>query len=150
MKLLVPPPLWAVLAGALIWALAHLLPQFAFSFPGQSILANSFFGAAIALGTVAIASFLTKRTTISPHTPQKTSTLVTTGLYSFSRNPMYLAMLLALIGFAIARGHPLGLLPVIGFIIVIETLQIRPEEAVLEEKFGEHYRAYKARVRRWI
>jgi protein-S-isoprenylcysteine O-methyltransferase Ste14 len=150
MKLLIPPPLWAALAGVLIWAAARFLPQFAYSFPGQSVVANSFFGAAIGLGVVAVAIFLMKGTTISPHTPQKTSSLVTTGLYSFSRNPMYLALLLALIGFAVARGHPLGLLPVVGFVIVMEVLQIRPEEAMLEEKFGDAYRAYKARVRRWI
>jgi len=150
MKLIIPPPLWAALAGLLIWASARFLPQFIYNFPGQSVLANCFFGAAIALGVVAVSSFLMKGTTISPHTPDRTSSLVTTGLYSFSRNPMYLALLLALIGFAVAQGHPLGLLPVVGFVIVMEALQIRPEEAILEEKFGDDYRAYKARVRRWI
>jgi protein-S-isoprenylcysteine O-methyltransferase Ste14 len=150
MKLIIPPPLWAVLAGVLIWASARFLPQFTYNFPGQSVVANSFFGAAIALGVVAVASFLMKGTTISPHTPDKTSSLVTTGLYRFTRNPMYLALLLALIGFAVARGHPLGLVPVIAFVIVMEAFQIRPEEAMLEEKFGDEYRSYKARVRRWI
>ena len=150
MKLLIPPPLYALAAGVAIWALQHVLPGLNTAFPGQSILAWSLIAVGVGIGVIAVGSFFQTGTTISPHTPQKTASLVTGGLYSFSRNPMYLAMLLVLVGYALGRGNPLGMLPVVAFVIIIEAVQIRPEEAVLEEKFGEDYRAYKARVRRWL
>lgn len=150
MKLLIPPPLYAFAAWVSTWAVQHFLPALNTAFPGQSILAWSLIALGLGIGVIAVGSFFQTGTTISPHTPEKTAKLVTGGLFGFSRNPMYLAMLLVLVGYALGRGNPLGLLPVVAFVIIIEAVQIRPEEAVLEEKFGEDYRAYKRRVRRWL
>lgn len=72
------------------------------------------------------------------------------GPFRFSRNPMYLQMLLALVGIAIAlwNGWILALTPLAAWVLL--RLAILPEEAYLERKFGDDYRAYKRRVRRWL
>ena len=82
--------------------------------------------------------------------PQNTSGIVTSGLYKISRNPMYVGLLTILIGYAVWLGSvtPFLLLPVFHFLIT--EMQIKPEERMLEQKFGEEYLDYKDRVRRWI
>lgn len=82
--------------------------------------------------------------------PQNTSDLVKTGLYHYSRNPMYVGLLVILTGYAIYLGSitPFLLLPL--FYWVITTQQIIPEEKILEEKFGQEYLDYKKSVKRWL
>lgn len=82
--------------------------------------------------------------------PQNSSQLVTEGLYRYTRNPMYVGMLVMLLGWALYLGSlsPLFILPL--FIWVINTQQIFPEEAFLTKKFGESYRIYLQAVPRWL
>lgn len=97
-----------------------------------------------------LGQFFRAKTTPNPLQPEKTNKLVVQGMYRFTRNPMYLGMLIWLIGWAIYLGSlsPLIMLPV--FIWVLTVQQIVPEEDVLTEKFGAGYLAYKQRVRRWL
>jgi protein-S-isoprenylcysteine O-methyltransferase Ste14 len=76
--------------------------------------------------------------------------LVTHGVFAFSRNPMYLSMMLGLLGVFVALGSltPLAAVPV--FFLIIRRRFIAVEERMLEEAFGDDYRAYKSRVRRWL
>jgi protein-S-isoprenylcysteine O-methyltransferase Ste14 len=76
--------------------------------------------------------------------------LVTDGVFRFSRNPMYLGMAAALLGAALILGSPLALVVVPAFVWVIDRSFVSMEERILEEEFGEAYRRYRARVRRWI
>ena len=76
--------------------------------------------------------------------------LLTTGLYRFSRNPIYLGMTLTLLGWGLVLGSLGALLLVPLFPPWIERLFIRTEEAMLEDQFGDAYRAYAARTRRWL
>ena len=94
--------------------------------------------------------FFKKRTTPNPMKPEFTTGLVTNGLYKISRNPMYVGLLMILFGFAVYLGDltPFLMLPL--FYIVITEMQIKPEERMLEDKFGEEYLDYKNRVRRWL
>jgi protein-S-isoprenylcysteine O-methyltransferase Ste14 len=75
---------------------------------------------------------------------------VDSGIYRFTRNPMYLGMLLVLTAGAVYLGNlaAFAVLPV--FVVCMNRLQICPEERFMQEKFGEAYRDYTARVRRWI
>ena len=150
LNLKIPPPIVALLTGAAMWLAAVALPSLAFSFPGRQ-------GAAVALalagGAVAVAgvfSFRRARTTVNPLTPQAASSLVTTGIYRFTRNPMYLGMLLLLAGVAVFLGNvaALPLLPV--FIGYINQFQIKPEERALFTIFGSDFTAYRQKTRRWI
>ena len=89
-------------------------------------------------------------TTVSPREIEKASSLVTTGTYAISRNPMYLGLLLVLAAWTIALGQALNLVFPVLFAVLVTVFQIGPEERMLREKFGEAYIAYRKRVRRWI
>jgi protein-S-isoprenylcysteine O-methyltransferase Ste14 len=81
---------------------------------------------------------------------EKSTTLVTEGWYRYTRNPMYLGLVITLIGVWVVLGTLSPLLPLIGFVLIIELQFIRGEEQFLDEIFGEQYRSYKLRVRRWL
>ncbi|MFL6601293.1 MAG: methyltransferase family protein [Steroidobacteraceae bacterium] len=146
----IPPPLVMLLAAALMWALHHWLPL------GYLIAApwNYFALVPVAIGraiTVAAgARFRQAKTTFDPSKPSEASSLVTNGVFRISRNPMYLGLVLLLVGWALWLGtvSPWLVLPL--FVIVISVAHIVPEEQALEERFGETYLAYRHNVRRWI
>jgi protein-S-isoprenylcysteine O-methyltransferase Ste14 len=109
------------------------------------------FIAALAMWALAgVAEFRRARTTVNPTTPQASSSVVDSGIYRRSRNPMYLGFLLALAGWAIQLGH-LAALPVLpAFVLYMNRFQIAPEERALRAKFGAPYAEYTRRVRRWL
>ena len=82
--------------------------------------------------------------------PDSTSSLVVSGIYKYTRNPMYLGFLLVLLGWAtfLSNITALALLPV--FVVYMNRFQIGPEERALGSLFAQEYKAYHARVRRWI
>lgn len=94
--------------------------------------------------------FFKKRTTPNPMKPEFTTGLVVSGMYKFSRNPMYLGMLIMLFGFAVYLGQLTPFLVLPAFYLVITEMQIKPEEKILEEKFGKEFLDYKQKVRRWL
>ncbi len=95
-------------------------------------------------------AFQKHRTTVNPHTPSEASSLVTSGIFSYTRNPMYLGMLLCLCAVAVKTVNVFALLCIPMFMIYLTRFQIIPEEQAIEAKFGDQYREYKKRVRRWI
>jgi protein-S-isoprenylcysteine O-methyltransferase Ste14 len=105
-------------------------------------------GAGIAL--VGVVQFRRHKTTMNPFTPEQSSTLVTSGVYRWSRNPMYLGFLLLLLGWGawLANGAALFLIP--GFVVYMNRFQIGPEEVALRRHFGAPFDQYCATVRRWI
>jgi protein-S-isoprenylcysteine O-methyltransferase Ste14 len=104
-------------------------------------------------GLCALAAFLgfmRSRTTINPLKPERASVLVTDGIYRYTRNPMYLSLLLLLLGYAIDLWRWPALLGPVAYVAYITRFQILPEERVLEAKFGADYLGYKQKVRRWV
>jgi protein-S-isoprenylcysteine O-methyltransferase Ste14 len=99
---------------------------------------------------MAFFQFWRAHTTINPHRPESATKLVTSGVYAWTRNPMYLGLSVLLLGWAINLGTltPLVLAPL--FIPLIRHVQIRPEEHALRERFGEDYARYCQRVNRWF
>ena len=93
-------------------------------------------------------AFRRARTTIIPH--EAPSALVETGPFRFTRNPIYLADLLILVGWSVSLGAPLALILLVPFHAVLQRLFILPEEGRLNEYLGQPYSDYCARVRRWI
>ena len=93
-------------------------------------------------------SFKSAQTEIKPF--QESSSLVRTGMYRISRNPMYLGMLTVLTGTAVYLGSLSPFVTLILFYLIIRHRFVRVEEAMLEEKFGAEYREFKQAVRRWI
>jgi protein-S-isoprenylcysteine O-methyltransferase Ste14 len=149
-ELKLPPPLLASLAGGIMWLAARPLPALALDWPGQQALAMALAVSGVLLDLSAAIAFYRARTTINPLNPDNTSAMVTGGIYRYSRNPMYLGLLLMLSGWALYLAHPLAWLGLPLFVLGLTRLQILPEERILSEKFGAHYAAYTAAVRRWI
>ena len=95
-------------------------------------------------------AFRRAKTTVNPITPEATTTMVTSGLYRFSRNPMYLGLLVVLIGWALFLSHPLAFAVLPLFVLYMNRFQIIPEEQILSAKFAHQFTAYKETVRRWV
>jgi len=104
--------------------------------------------AGLALALLAIRQFSLAHTTVDPH--GSVTTLVTSGPYRFSRNPIYLGFVLMLAGFPLFSGTVWGAILVPVLILNLNSLVIRHEEAYLEKKFGGGYAGYKSRVKRWL
>jgi protein-S-isoprenylcysteine O-methyltransferase Ste14 len=105
-------------------------------------------GLGFLIGILAFNEFRKARTTLDPHGSVKN--IVSSGVYRFTRNPIYLGMVCMLIGFPLAFGNVWGI-PLVGaFIPLMNKLVIEHEEAYLEKKFGETYTSFKSRVRRWL
>jgi protein-S-isoprenylcysteine O-methyltransferase Ste14 len=99
---------------------------------------------------LAMLSFWRARTTANPMKPSSASFLVTSGIYRFTRNPMYLGMLLLLVGWALYVANALALLFLPAFILYMNRFQIKPEERALTARFGREYLEYMSQVHRWI
>ena len=100
------------------------------------------------LGIGAFIEFRKARTTLDPHGSAKQ--LVTSGIYRFTRNPIYLGFLLMVIGLPLNSGLYWGIVVAPFYILLMNRLVIEREEAYLEKKFGKIYTSYKSQVRRWL
>jgi protein-S-isoprenylcysteine O-methyltransferase Ste14 len=105
-------------------------------------------GAMIAL--IAVLQFKRLQTTIDPLTPKKASKLAQDGIFKWSRNPMYVGMLVVLGGVVLYFGNILGVATTLFFVIYITYFQIMPEERALEVVFGDEFQRYKNDTRRWL
>lgn len=150
LELKIPPPLVLFVCGLLMWLLAYLLPSLGIVLPGQLALAVLLVICGLGVAGAGVLAFHQASTTINPTRPSATSSIVSNGVYRFSRNPMYLGMLLGLGGWALFLGNPLSLLGLPLFVAYLNRLQIGPEERALGAKFGEPYLQYCNRVRRWL
>jgi protein-S-isoprenylcysteine O-methyltransferase Ste14 len=150
MKLKVPPALVAFVIGFLMWGFDHLIHPAFVVFTVPRWLYRWIFGVAITVGVLALYQFIQNRTTVDPHKPDHASKLVTGGIYRFSRNPMYLALLICLVGFGLKLGNILSFIFIPFFMRYMNSFQIKPEERALKEKFGKEFENYAARVRRWL
>lgn len=146
----IPPPLVALLAAALAWMAVRSWPTATIALPGARGLALVCVATGFGLDAVAGWRFLRRRTSVNPMVPGHASRLVCDGPYRFTRNPMYLGQALALLGLALWWQHPAALIAPALYVAWITRFQIRPEERVLQAKFGPAYTDYCQRVRRWL
>ena len=150
LELKIPPDVvWVIVAG-LMWLASTVTPKLAL--PSAARVAA---GATLTiLGIFAMASaraaLAQANTTWRPTTPTNATRLVTSGIYRVSRNPVYLGMMLVLVGLAVLLASPAALLVSAVFVLYLDLYQIAPEERALAEAFGQEYVEYRARVRRWI
>jgi protein-S-isoprenylcysteine O-methyltransferase Ste14 len=145
-----PPVALGLIVAALMWCVSSATPAFDFSFFANILSSASLalLGAGICLS--GIVSFRRAKTTVNPMRPYSTSSLVVSGIYKYTRNPMYLGFLLILLGWAtfLSNLAAFALLP--AFVLYMNHFQIAPEERALASLFAQEYQAYRARVRRWI
>ena len=101
MKLLIPPPLQALLSAIMMWLISRYFTHAIFSLNGINVFALIFLIIAVIIIILSINKFRKIKTTISPLKPNKTSSLVNSGIYDYTRNPMYLGLLLMLFSIAL-------------------------------------------------
>ncbi|MCK5726233.1 MAG: isoprenylcysteine carboxylmethyltransferase family protein [Thiotrichaceae bacterium] len=133
-----------------MYVFATYFPVFTLLEPPLTQLAYVFVGIGLMFDFSSLVLFVLSKTTPNPLKPANASQLVIRGFYQYTRNPMYVGLFFLLLAWAwhLAVLTPFLALPLFVWIITLQ--QIQPEEQALEEKFGESYRAYKAKVRRWI
>jgi protein-S-isoprenylcysteine O-methyltransferase Ste14 len=150
LKLKVPPGALVVIVAALMWISSSAAPALDFFVPAKSLwtVALALVGAVICLSGVV--SFRRAKTTVNPMKPDSASALVVSGIYRYTRNPMYLGFLLVLLGWAAFLSNLAALAFLPAFVVYINRFQIEPEERVLASIFPHEYPSFRSKVRRWI
>ena len=150
LELKIPPPLVALGIALLMWLTLRIVGPIDVPRMVRIGAALAFMVAGLGCDLVGLVVFLRANTTINPLKPASTTSLVVSGIYRITRNPMYLGLLLILLGWAtlLANGVAYLLAPL--FVFYITRFQIVPEERMLLAKFGADFAAYQARVRRWL
>ena len=144
----IPPPIVTFICGIVIYFSKTFFNQF-FSYSNNTIsLFLLIFGLVVFIS--AVKSFRTHKTTVNPLEPRKASSLVTSGIFKFSRNPMYLGMLIILLSISFKFNIIGGMITSIFFYIFITKFQIIPEEVAMNELFGNEFFDYEKKTRRWI
>lgn len=150
LDLKIPPPVIALSCMALAWLLARLTPGLTYLLPARIPVAVILVLAGVSLTFSGLFAFRRANTTLNPHTPEKSTSMVRSGPYRFTRNPMYLGLACVLLGVCTYLANPLTLVAVAAFIAYLTAFQIMPEERLLLEKFGAPYAQYTSSVRRWL
>lgn len=141
------PPLWLLLALLSMAALDYFLPIARILSPPWSFLGILLLAIGVGIAGHSALTFNKVGTPVVPFEPS--TALVTGGMYRITRNPMYLGMVIALLGAAMLFGSVSAFLPIPIFVWIIKGF-IEGEERFLEEIFGQEYVLYKSRVRRWL
>jgi len=144
----IPPPLIGFLFLIFLFFTREKFPFL--DFPKRELIAWYFIFLGIVLDITSIYKFYSGQTTISPLKPDLSKTLIKTWPYTFSRNPMYLGMISLLWGVSLLVNQIAGVLGVPLIFLYLTIFQVKPEERILLEKFGDEYQDYKTKVRRWF
>ncbi|MCS0419049.1 methyltransferase family protein [Vibrio diabolicus] len=150
LELKVPPVAVFLLAMLLMYGLTVLVPSLNISVPFVEVVVGGLTLLSGYMGIAGVYEFHKVKTTVNPVKPDTASSVVRTGVFSFSRNPMYMALLLLIIAIGLWWQHLSVVLCSVVFVSYMNRFQIKPEERVLERLFGEEYVDYKNHVRRWI
>lgn len=150
LELKIPPVVLVFITAALMWVLASVVPNPGFAFSAAPVVAVILASAGTVVSLLGVLEFRSAGTTVDPRAPGQSASLVTRGVYRVSRNPMYLGLFFVLCawGIYLANVPALALLP--AFALYMNKFQIGPEERHMRAKFGEEFRRYAERVRRWV
>lgn len=150
MELKLPPVVVLFIFALLMYLLGRFLPFGEFEFFGRHYLSSALGILAVLMGIISLGHFFRTKTTVDPTKPDKASILVTNGIFAFSRNPMYLSMLLLLLAFGLRLGNAFNVLLAAGFVSYMNRFQILPEEKALTKLFGKEFELYCKSVRCWF
>ena len=148
MKTKIPPPIITLICIVLNYLSTYLINPI--KFPNTKIISGLIFLLGLFTAIFAILLFKKDKTTVNPIDPEETTTLVTTGIFSITRNPMYLGLFFLISSTVLFFGSWLGIIILVIFVWYINKFQIIPEEQAMEKLFGKKYNEYKKNVRRWI
>jgi protein-S-isoprenylcysteine O-methyltransferase Ste14 len=144
----IPPPVVALFFGAVMWLVSSGTQDLIGTTRILGILASWLVGTYFSVSALIL--FRKAKTTVNPLKPQSATSLVVSGVFGLSRNPMYVGMVFILLAWAIYLGSSWALLGIIGFVIFINQFQIVPEERAMLALFGEEFVSYSKNVRRWL
>ncbi len=145
------PPVILVIISSLSMILTNEIYNelnISYSYNVPLFILFAFSGAIFAL--IGVVAFKKHQTTVNPIKSSEVSSLVNTGIYRYSRNPMYVGMLAILMGLLFYLSNPINIVFIVLFVCYLNKYQISPEEASLKHLFGNEYIAYKKTVRRWL
>ena len=150
MQAKIPPPIVAALVAAAMYAVSISPLALSFDTGRNGWISGALLLAGVLVAALGVIQFRQHRTTVDPLRPNKASTLVTSGVFRLTRNPMYLGMLLVLLGVGVLFNSLAAVVLALCFVPLITALQIHAEEAAMHTLFGADFDAYKATVRRWL
>ena len=150
LALKVPPALLMLIFGGLMWLTDWLLRETRLLISGHEVASALITVLAVLCVLAGIISFRQARTTVDPLHPERASSMVTSGIYRWTRNPMYLGFVLLLLAYAVKLSNPVVLVWLPVFVWYMNRFQIIPEEQALKRLFGDQYLHYCRQVRRWI
>ena len=147
-KRVIYPPMWLLIGIIIIFVLNEYFPGVRYTSLEGQLAGGVFIVIGLALLVIAGGLFQRAGTNLIPF--KEVTALVTTGVYRYTRNPMYLGMALILLGVSCTTGVGAGLLVTLAFMVIIDVRFIRPEEEMLRGLFGDSFDSYCRQVRRWL
>ena len=148
MKTKIPPPIIALMCIAINYLSTHFINPL--KFPNIEIIGVFILLAGLVTAFLGYLLFKKYKTTVNPINPEETTILVTTGIFSITRNPMYLGLFFVICSTVLFFGSWFGIIILMFFVWYINKFQIIPEEEAMEKLFGVKYDEYRQKVRRWI
>ncbi len=146
----IPPPIVTVLFAFIMWLGSSIGPFLPLNRTVSTVLISLLLASGLFIGNMGVIAIKKAGTPGTPFDPEKTSSLVSDGVYRFTRNPMYLGSALALIAWAVYLSSVWVFIGVAGFILYTNHFQIIPEERALKKLFGSEFEDYQSKVRRWL
>ena len=149
LELRVPPVALVFIFATAMAFLAYSVPA-PVPIPSKLAIATALVVSGALVALAGVVAFRRHRTTVNPFKPEQSSSLVSSDIYRFSRNPMYLGFLLALVGWSVYLANWASALVLPAFVAYMNRFQIQPEERALTQRFGQQFVAYSHSVRRWL
>jgi protein-S-isoprenylcysteine O-methyltransferase Ste14 len=150
LELKLSPVMTAILLVILMWFLARNTHGFSMQPDVRIVICAALMAAGAAVGLAGVWSFRKARTTVNPWRVNTSSELVISGVYRHTRNPMYLGLLLGLLGWGVFLANGFALLLATAFVPFMNRFQIVPEERALRQAYGDSFQEYCRRVGRWL
>ena len=149
LELKVPPVIVVAIVAGLMWLTAHYTAEFNAFYVGQRAATIFLFVLGVLLPLLGVMSLRRAKTTVDPRDPNKSTELVTTGIYQRTRNPMYLGFFFVLMAWGVFLGSVFSLWGLVLYVAYMSKFQIQPEERALTNAFGEAYKSYCRETGRW-
>ena len=146
----IPPPIVVLICSLSMWLISLISPLIETGFFVRVILSLAIFTVGSFFCIAGVVSFRKAKTTVNPLKPETASSLVSSGVYRISRNPMYVGLSLFLVSLSTYLSSPLSIIGVVAFIFYMNRFQIEPEERALKEIFNTDFINYMSKVRRWL
>jgi protein-S-isoprenylcysteine O-methyltransferase Ste14 len=150
LELKIPPPIVAIFTATAMWLAKDFVPTFDLALSARLIAPGLVLCLAGYFGITGMIAFRRAKTTVNPLKPENSSSLVTSGVYRVTRNPMYVSFALILVAWMVYLSSIALLAGPLLFALYITRFQIQPEERILQGIFGDAFTTYMQQTRRWL